>query len=58
MKIGSIVRNNRIINRITGSNPVGIIVRFSRSKDRVWVIDLESGSDYIWIVRECLTIFK
>ena len=58
MNIGDIILNNKIINRHTGMNPIGIITHVFDSKDRVMVIDITSCIDHVWIVRECRVISK
>jgi hypothetical protein len=58
MNIGDIILNNKIINRYTGMNPIGIITHIFDSKDRAMVIDITSGIDHVWIIRECRVISK
>ncbi len=58
MKVGNIIKNKSIKNRYSGKNLIGIVTKVSAKKCRYWVIDLESGSQYIWLSRECEIICK
>jgi hypothetical protein len=58
MKVGSILRNNRIINRLTGENPIGIVIEVFSTDDRVGIFDLTSKISHVWISRECSILIK
>lgn len=58
MRIGNIIINSRIKNRYTRNNLFGIITGVSKAGNTIQVIELNSGSRYTWISRECKVIYN